>query len=152
AGLARDQHVRERGEVGHDRATLDVAAHGDFHWLLRLFRFRARQHVAERDDRAHLVGHLDPDRAAPGYGREDAHVVARHRVRDLFGEAGDLVDLDTGREFEFVTRHGRSDRRADETRVDTELAHRRFEHFAALLHETRVDLALLALLQQARGR
>ena len=79
--------------------------------------------------------------------------MARHRVRDLFGEARDLADLDARRELELVARHGRADGRVDQARVDAELAHRRLEHVAALLDHAGVDLALLALLEQAgRGQ
>ena len=98
---------------GEHRVARDVAAHRDLERVLRLLRLGAREDVAERHDRAHLVRHLDADRAAAGDRRQDANVVARHRVRDLLGEARDLVDLHAGRELELVARHGRADGRAD---------------------------------------
>ncbi len=138
-------------EVRHHRVAGDVAPHRDLEWMLRLLRLRAREDVAERDDRAHLVGNLDADRAAAGDRRQDADVVARHRVRDLLGEAGDLVDLHAGRELELVAGDGRADGRAEEAGVDAELAHGRLEDLAAFLHELRVDLARLAALQDRCG-
>ncbi len=128
----------------------DVAAHADFERELGLLGFRAAQDVAQCHDRAHLVRDFDTDRAAARNRGEDSHVVARHRVRDLLGEARHLADLDTGRELQLVTRDRRSHRRVDESRVDAEFAHRGLEHVAALLDHARVDLALLALLQNAR--
>ena len=53
--------------------------------------------------------------------------MTRHRVRDLLGETGHLVDLDARRELELVTGDGGTDGSADEARVDTELTQRRFE-------------------------
>ena len=73
--------------------------------------------------------------------------MARHRIGDLLGEARDLVDLHARRELELVAGDGGADGRAEEAGVDAELAHRRLEDLAALLHELRVDLARLAALQ-----
>ena len=60
------------------------------------------EHVAERDELALPVRHLDADRAAPRDRGEDAHVGRRHRVLDVVAQAGDPVDLHAGPELELV--------------------------------------------------
>jgi hypothetical protein len=150
-GLARDEHVRERGEIGENRAARDIAAHRDVERVVRPLGVVGKD-VAERHERPALVRHLDADGAAPGNGRKQADVVARHRVRDLLGETRHLVDLDARRELELVPGDGGADGSADEAGVDTELTQRRFEHFAAGRDHAGVGLARLAALEQRQRR
>ena len=140
-GLAGDEHMREGRQICEDGVARDVPAHGNFERTLRLLGLVARQDVAERHDRARLVRNLDTDRAPTGNRRQDANVVARHRVRDLLGKARHLVDFDARRELELVAGHSRPDGLTDTAGVDTELAHRRLENVTALFDHARIDLA-----------
>ena len=102
-------------------------------------RLRRRQQVAEGDELAGVVGHLDADRRAAGDRRQDAHVDGRHGVGDVALQAGDAGDLDAGAELELVAGDGRADGHADERRVDAVLGERLLEHPAARLDLGPVD-------------
>ena len=152
AGLSGDEEVGHRGEVQHVRPARDVPAEADLERVGRLPGLGRREDVAQRHELALLVRHLDADRAAARDGRQDAHVRARHRVRDVVAQAGDAIDLDARRELELVARHGGADGHADEARVDTEVAQRRLEDLAALLDDATVHLLRGAALQQVARR
>ena len=94
AGGAGDQQVRRGGQVEEHRAAGDVLADGDVERMRRRLGLGRRHDVAEADELAGVVGHLDADRRAAGDRSEDAHVGGRHRVGDVAVEAGDPGDLD----------------------------------------------------------
>src|SRR5262249_13160243 len=75
-----------------------------------------------------------------------------HRVRDVVRERGDAVDLDAGREFEFVTRDGGPNRRTGQPGVDAELAQGRFEHLATRVDQAPVDLPVTGTLERRDRR
>ena len=61
----------------------DVLADGDLERVGGRLRLRRRQDVAERDELAGVVGHLDADRRAARDRGEDAHVGGGHGVGDV---------------------------------------------------------------------
>ncbi len=108
------------------------------------------QDVAERDEVALLVGHLDPDRRPTRDRRQDAHVGRGHRVRDVLVEACHAGDLHAGGELELVARDGGADGHPHEARLDTVGGERGFEDAARLFHEPFVDLLSRAAGEQAQ--
>ena len=80
--------------LAHEEVALDVLAQPDHHRVLLGAGGAAAQHVAEAHHLPVGVGHLDADRGLAGDRREDPHVVGGHRVGDVLGELGDLLDLD----------------------------------------------------------
>ena len=79
------------------------------------------QHVAEADHLAVRVRHLDAHRGLAGDRREQAHVVRRHRVGDVLGQGGDLLDLHARAQLHLVPGHRRASGEAGDLRVDREL-------------------------------
>ncbi len=63
-------------------------------WPLALRASLRLEDVAQRDELARPVRHLDADGRLARDGCEDAHVGRRHGVGDVLGEAGDAGDLD----------------------------------------------------------
>ena len=76
------------------------------------------QDVAQGDQLAVLVGHLDADGRRARDGGQDAHVGRRHGVGDVLGQAGDPGHLDAGPELELVAGHRRADGHADQPGLD----------------------------------
>jgi hypothetical protein len=105
--------------------------------------------VAERDELACPIRHLDADGRLARYGRQDAHVGRGHGVGDVLGQAGHAGHLHAGTELELVAGDGRPDAAPDQPRVHAvggEGAHQ--------LLAGRVDLALVEaqLLGRDQGR
>ena len=100
---------------------------------------RRDEQVAEGDELAGVVGHLDADRRAAGDRGQDAHVGGRHGVGDVALQAGDPGDLDAGAELELVAGDGRADGHADDRGVDAVRGQRLLEHPAARLDLGPVD-------------
>ncbi len=65
--------------------------------------------VAQGDQLAGPVRHLDADGRLARDRRQDAHVGRRHGVRDVLGQAGDPGHLDARAELELVAGHRRAD-------------------------------------------
>ena len=110
------------------------------------------EHVAERDDDALLVRHLDADRAAPGDRGEDAHVERRHRVLDVVAQPGDPVDLHPGAELQLVPGDGRADGGTDEAGLHPVVREGGLEDATALVDEATVGFLAGPPLQDVGGR
>ena len=110
-GGAGDEDVGHLGQVGHDGAPGDVASHGHLERVAgrREAGLLGVEDVAQRDQLAGAVGHLDADGRLARDGGEDAHVGRRHGVGDVLGQAGHPGHLDPGAELELEA----GDRRPD---------------------------------------
>ena len=91
------------------------------------------EHVAERDDAAVAVGDLDADRALARDRREDPDLGRGERVGEVVLEVRDLRHLHAGRELELVAGDVRAGDRADDLRLDAEMAERLGEPAGGLL-------------------
>ena len=92
------------------RAPGDVAPSPTSSGCVACFASARREDVAERDELALLVRHLDADRAATGDRREDAHVVADAIAYAMsWPRLGHPVHLHARCELELVARHRRAD-------------------------------------------
>ena len=120
--------------------------------LLGLGGFGRREQVAERDELALMVGHLDADRRSTGDRGEDAHVDRRHCVGDVLLQAGDPGDLDAGAEFEFVSGDRRADRHAEQRRFDTVRCERLVQHSATCLDRLAIDRLLSGPFEERHRR
>ncbi len=135
-----DEQVRHRGQVHHHGLAVDVAAHRHLERVGGPLGLGRGEDVAEGDDLAVGVGHLDADRLTTGDRRQDADVGRRHRVGDVLVEAGDPGDLHAGPELELVAGDRRADHHADELRLDAVLGERLLEDVARRLDRRLVDL------------
>ena len=104
---------------------------------------RVPEHVAERDDAAVAVGDLDADRALARDRREDPDLGRGERVGEVVLEVRDLRHLHAGRELQLVAGDVRAGDRADDLRLDAEMAERLGEPAGGLLLAGRVGPHLL---------
>ena len=107
-GGAGDEEVGHRRQVHQHGLAVDVPADGHLEGVAGPLGLRRDEDVAEGDDLAVAVGHLDADGLPAGDRRQDADVGRGHRVGDVLVEAGDAGDLDARAELELVA----GDRRA----------------------------------------
>ena len=84
----------------------------------------SRVDVAEADDLAAGVGHLDPHRLLAGDRGQDADVGRRQRVGEVVGQLGDLLDLGAGRQAQLEAGDVRPADDADDPRLDAEVPER----------------------------
>ena len=138
--------MRRRGEVEEHGVAGDVLADGDVERAGRRGRLRGEEQVAEGDELAGVVGHLDADRRLARDRGEDAHVGGGHRVGDVALQRRHPGHLHAGPELELVARDGRTDGHPDERRVDTVLLERLLEDPPAP-----GGLALVDALRRRRG-
>ena len=113
-------------------------------WRCRV-RPRRLEDVAQRDELAGPVRHLDADGRLARDGREDAHVGRRHGVGDVLGEAGDPGDLDAGAELDLVTGHRRAHPAPHEAGLDAVRGQRAHQLLAGGVDLTLVLAHLLRL-------
>jgi hypothetical protein len=109
-------HARE---VGPDGGAADVLAEPDGEGARALRQ--VGEDVAERDEVRAQVRDLDADRLLAGDRREDPDLGRREGVGEVVPQAGDLADLDAGRELELVARDARAGDLADDGRIDVEV-------------------------------
>ena len=108
--------------LADDEVALDVLAQPDHQRVVVACGSTARRSTsAEPDHLAVGVGHLDADRRLAGDRREQPDVVGGHRVGDVAGQRGDLLDLDAGPELDLVAGDRRAAGEAGDGRVDLEL-------------------------------
>ena len=139
---AGDQQVRRGGQVEEDRPAGDVFADRHIERVGGRLGLRRRHDVAQADELAGVVRHLDTDRRTPGDGGEDAHVGGGHRVRNVAVEAGDPGDLHARTELELVARDGGADGLAEELGLDAVRRERIDQRAAASLDLGLVDRLL----------
>ena len=151
-GGTGDQHVRGGGEVEEHGLAGDVLADRHVERVGGLGRFGGCEEVAQRNELALMVRHLDADRRAAGDRRQDAHVDGRHCVGDVLLQAGDPGDLDAGAEFEFVAGHGRADRHAEQGGLDAVRGERFVQHLAAGLDGLAIDRLLAGPVEERHRR
>ncbi len=149
ARRTRDEDVRHLGQVDHDGPPGDVPAHRHLERVGGAVGLLGLEDVAQGDELARPVRHLDADGRLARDGREDADVGRRHGVGDVLRQAGDARHLDTRAELYLVAGDGRAHPAADEARLDAvrgEGAHQ--------LLPRRVDLALVGahLLRRVQQR
>ncbi len=108
--------------------------------------------VAEADHLAVEVGHLDADRGLAGDRGEQPHRLRRHRVGDVAGQVGDLLDLHTGAELDLVAGDGRAAHVAGDGRVDVELLEHRHQAFDHLVVAGGLQLRRRTELEDRLGR
>ena len=100
-------------------------------------------------------GNLDADGLLAGDRREDADVGRGERVGEVVLELGDLADLRARRELQLVAAHVRTGDRADQLRLDLEVAEHLEQGPGGLLHVAAVGAAVLVVVaapQQLRRR
>ena len=136
AGGAGDQQMGHLREVRADRAAGHVLAQP--HGQRRPVGGLVAHHVAELDDLAVLVGHLDADRGLAGDRRQDADVGGGQRVGEVVLEVGDLAHLHAGRQAHLVAGDVRTGHGADHAGLDAEVAQRLHEGARGLLLARRV--------------
>ena len=81
---------------------------------------RSGEHVAEGDDRAALVGHLDADERLARDRGQDADGARGEREREVVGELRDPVDLDALGDVDLEQRDGGTGYPVDDPRRDVE--------------------------------
>ncbi len=124
------------GVVARSRKTAlpgDVLADRDLERVGGLGRLGRREQVAERDELALVVRHLDADRRATRDRRQDADVDGRHRVGDVLLQARDPGDLHAGPELELVAGDRRTDGHAEQRGLDAVRRERLLQHHAPRL-------------------
>ncbi len=146
------KQVRHLGEVHHHRAAGDVLAESDLERMGGRAGLGAGQDVAQRNQLALAVRHLDADGRATRNRRQDPHVGRRHRIGDVLVEAGDPGDFHAGAELEFVAGDRRTHGHADNRRLDSVGGKRVLERSPACLEHPAVDLHRLGFLQQRHRR
>ena len=121
---SRDEQMGHLGKVGDDVASLDILAESNSHRMVLIGGHGRPEHVTEADQLTIGVGDLDANRTLARNRTEDAHLGARHRVRDVATQGRDPLDLDARPELDLVAGDGRTPGEARHARVDVEL----FEH------------------------
>jgi hypothetical protein len=115
----------------------------------------ARQHLAQIDGLAGLVGQLDADGVA-ARDHCDAGRNGAHRAGDVVGERDDAGRLDAGRRLELVERDDRAGSHIDDVALDAEILEHALEpagHGLELFGPVLVGQALvLGLGEEAKGR
>ena len=136
---AGNEEVGHPREVSNDGIPLHVDAEGDRQERGRPLELLALDHLAERDEVAVPVRHLDADRR-PARDPLDADLLRGQREGEVVLEAGHLRDLDARRGLELVGRDDRPWPVAVDDALDPELEalggdelHRLLELFARLL-------------------
>ena len=110
------------------------------------------EQVAEGDELAGVVRHLDADRRLARDRGEDAHVGGGHRVGDVLLQRRHPGDLHARAELELVAGDRRPDGHAGERRVDAVLLQRLLQDAAAGLDLGPVDRLGAGSVQQRDGR
>ena len=131
-GGSGDQHVRKLGEPEHAWRSRHVHADADEHRVVVCLRLVRCQDVADGDEVALAVRHLDTDRRLPRDGCEDPHVGRRERIGDVVAEVRDLVDLHARGQLDLVARHGRPGHDPNQAGVHAVLLECVFERLARL--------------------
>src|SRR5690606_26025188 len=151
-GGAGDEHVGQLGQVQQLRAARDVETEADGERGQRHRRLRARQYVAQGDETTLLVGHLDPDRLLARDGDDEADVRRGQRIRDVMGEVGDPVHLDTRCQGDLVAGHRGTGGDAGQGGVDTVLDEGLLQLTGGLVEHLAVDVAATPGLEQVERR
>ncbi len=154
AGGAGDEQVR------HPREIVDVAATS--HVLAQRQRQLGAagsvgvrfEDLAQVDDLALRIGHLDAHRALAGYGRDDADGGRLERQGQIVGQRRDLADLDARRRHHLELRDHRARGASADGPLHPEGPERIHEGRAESVQGLRADpvLALGRQLEQVDGR
>ena len=144
--------MRHSREIGGDDAAVDVLAHGDRHLRLRSHELLRLDVLAQPDDFALAVRHLNADRALAGHAL-DQNALGFQREAKIVAEIGDAAVLDPGFGLELERRDDRSRIDLRDLSVNLELGVLLGEHLRQQLEFVGVDLLLLVgTLQQAARR
>jgi hypothetical protein len=100
AGRAGDQQVRHAGQIGGGDASVDVLAHGEGELRFRAEEFLRLDVLAQPDDFALAVRHLNAYGALAGHAL-DQDAFGAQREAEIVGEADDAAVLDAGFGLEF---------------------------------------------------
>ena len=103
---AGDEEVGHLGEVGDDRAAVDVLAEGKGDLGLAVDPFVAFEEFAEDDFDFFAVGDFDTDGVLAGNGREDVDFFGPGGAGDIFLQIGDAVDAHAARRINFEAGDG----------------------------------------------
>ena len=152
AGGSGDEDVGHRGQVEHHGLAVDVPADGHLERVVGPLGLGRGEDVAEGDDLAVGVGHLDADGLATGDRGQDADVGRRHGVGDVLVQAGDAGHLHARAQLELVAGDGRAHHHADELGLDAVLGERVLEEPTGGLDGDLVDPLGAAALEDRHRR
>ncbi len=152
ARRAGNQQVRHSRQVGGDDAAVDVFAHGDRHLRLRSHELLRLDVLAQPDDFALAVRHLNADRAFARHAL-DQNALGFQREAKIVAKIGDAAVLDAGFGLELERRDDRSGIDLRDLAVNLELGVFFGEHLRQQFEFVGVNLLLfVGTLQQAAGR
>ena len=139
-GSARDQQVRQGGQVDGQRIARDVFAkkQRDPHFLD--LAVGLLDHFAEPHDLPFLVGHFDSDGVFPGYRRDNPNAWHAQRDRQIVRQRRDLGQSQTGFQFDFVLGDHRTGLDFDDAHLEAKVGERLLKDFRLA-----TDLLFLAL-------
>ncbi len=149
---ARHQQVRHLGQVRRDEIALDVLAQADDQRVMVAPGLRCRQHVGQPHHLAVGVGHLDAHRRLAGDRGQHAHALSGDGIGDVAVQCGDLLDLHSRAEFDFVARDRGAAGAARDRRVDLELVEHRGDGVGHVLIGRTVALRRIACDEQVERR
>ena len=148
----RDQQVRHSRKIGCDHAAVDVFAHRHGELRLRAQELLRLDVLAQEDDFALAVGHLNPDRAFARHPL-DQNAFRLQRQAQVIREIGDAAVLDPGFRFELKRGDNRPGIDLRDLAVNFKLRVFLGEHLSQQLELTGVNGGLLIRsLQQAARR
>src|SRR5208282_1738481 len=151
-GRAGDEQVRHAGEIGSGDASVDVFAHGDGELRSRAQEFRRLDVLAQPDNFALAVRHLDADRAFAGH-TFDQDAFGPQGEAEIVREADDAAVLDAGFGLEFESGDYRAGVDLRDLAKDFEFRVLRGQNLSDNLELFFVDgLLLVRTVQQARRR
>src|SRR6185436_11420618 len=109
-----------------DRLAADGLAKADRQLALHLLEVGTRQHLAQIDGLARLVGQLDADRVA-AWNHGNAGRDGAHRAGDVVGERDHAARLDAGRGLELIKGDDGAGADIDDVALDAEIVEHAFE-------------------------
>ena len=143
------KQMRHSGQIGGDDAAVDVFAHGHRHLRLRSHELLRLDVLAQPDDFALAVRHLNADRALARHAL-DQNALGLQREAEIVAEIGDAAVLDAGFRLELERRDDRAGIDLRDLPVNFELGVFLGQHLRQQLEFVGIDLLLfVGTLQQA---
>ena len=143
AGCARDEHMRQLGDVADDAA--DVLADGKRNFGLALAEFVRVDHVPRQHRRHQLVRHFDADDRNFIRDGRDAHAGRAERQRNIVRQICHLGQLRPAAQLQLIPRDRRPARHIDDVRLNVEALQRIGQALGVLPH-------LLCAVRRRAGR
>ena len=145
AGCARDEHMRQLGDVADDAAAADVLADSERNFGLALAEFVRVDHVPRQHRRHQLVRHFDADDRNFIRDGRDAHAGRAERQRNIVRQICHLGQLRPAAQLQLIPRDRRPARHIDDVRLNVEALQRIGQALGVLPH-------LLCAVRRRAGR